>query len=222
MQDYRRDFKDHCLTCKNYDIYSKGDSTHRGFRCKHYQRCMAFDESCRGNYEFDGARGNQIIEEAVDFRVRKGYDPKPDSSYWYVTSTVCKIMGFGENHPYMRAFEKFEKEYMRENPRGVDFATVYDKAGIFISYLLLNDYASGKVDFIKSLISTNMIPELDKFTLCVNKEEYDDALDIYYNLMNRICVMYGFDMVSLEMTYPDLQSIANSRMRLLQTIDKNQ
>ncbi len=140
-RDYIKDFKNHCLTCEKYDIYSRGDSTQRGYRCKRHMRPMAMDEQC-SSYSLDKIRSNSTIEEAVNWRVRKGYSPSPDRSHWYVTTAICHILGYSDDCEYMKAFDEVQSTYMRDTDEGKDDLLKYEIFGPEVAWRLEEDYCS--------------------------------------------------------------------------------
>ena len=223
MRDYRSDFKNYCLTCKEYDIYSRGDSTHRGFRCKHHYRPMAFDESC-SSYSFDAARGNSQIEDAVSFRVNKGYDPKPDSSYWYIVSTVSKIMNLegkfpsSDNNEFMAAFADFRAHLMSCN-YGLDFLASYDINGLRLASLLLDGYMSPDTkDATVQYIEVSIIPMLKDFAALISKGDHPGALHTFTALMNSVATRYNYTAVMPSIVDPNLIGSGKSRM-LLESVE---
>ncbi len=202
--DYRKEFKERCLTCVNYEIYDKDYSTQRGFRCKRYRRPMAFDEKCY-YYEFNEARGNNIIHDAVEWRVKKGYDPKPDNSYWYIVSTISTIIKINheqiDTDNYMQAFKKF-KSNLESYPNGVRFLASYDINGLRLASILLDGYCIPKtkaatIEFIK----TELLPLLDTFVNMVNYNNHPGALKTYTKLMDVLSMQ--FDYTPVEITPKD-------------------
>lgn len=225
MRDYRKEFKDHCLTCKEYDIYSYSDSTHRGFRCKHHHRPMAFDESC-SSYDFDKVRGNNQIDDAVSFRVRKGYDPKPDSSYWYVVSTICKILSieYGEDRKeqissYLNAFKDF-REFAISIQSGIEFLGEYDVNGLRLANKLLDAYNENKEQTLL-FMESELLPTMDSFAKMVSFSNYPGAMKFYTRLMASLGLKYSYKPVEIEdkkSIQPEL--IGPGRVRnLLQSMD---
>ena len=222
--DYRKEFKERCLTCVDYEIYDKDYSTHRGFRCKRYRRPMAFDEKCY-YYQFNEARGNNIIHDAVEWRVRKGYDPKPDSSYWYIVSTISTILRMNheqiDTDVYMNAFKTF-KDVLLQYPNGIRFLARYDINGLRLASILLDNYCirttqQETVFFVKD----SLLPLLDSFVNMVNYNNHPGALKVYTKLMNELSIQ--FDYTPVEITPRDEinpEMIGSGRVRkLLQSVE---
>lgn len=142
-RDYMKEFKNHCLTCDKYDLSSRSDSTQRGFRCRRHMRPMAMDEHC-SSYSQDRIRSNSMIDEAVKWRVNKGYSPSPDKGHWYVTTAICRILGYDETCEYMQAFEMMQATYMREDDeRKIDLLR-YEVYGPAIAWELDKAYDDTK------------------------------------------------------------------------------
>ena len=217
MRDYLKEFKNYCLTCKEYDIYSRGDSTHRGFRCKHHQRPMAFDESC-SSYGFDYARGNNQIDAAVSFRTNKGYDPSPDKSYWYVVSTICKITslegaeGF-RAEKYLDAFRTFREQLMTY-PNGINFLSTYDVNGLRLANMLLDGYENTDTkESTITFINAELLPRLDTFANMIAYNNHPGAIKKYTNIMRILGLRFDYTPVTDVLVLPEL--IGPGRTRLL-------
>ena len=224
MRDYREEYKDYCLTCEDYEIYDKSSSTHRGFRCKRYRRPMAFDETCN-YYEFDKARGNNQINDAVKFRIDKGYDPKPDSSYWYIVSTIKMILKMNheqiETDLYMNAFKSF-KDVLLHYPNGIRFLASYDINGLRLASILLDNYCYKKTkEETVSFVKESLLPILNSFVKMVNYNNYPGALKVYTRLMNELSMQFNYtpvEITSKDEINPEL--IGSGRVRkLLQSVE---
>jgi hypothetical protein len=185
--NFNKDFKNHCITCKFYDLK---DINVRGFRCTKFFRPMALDESCIGNYEYAEKRTNDDIKKAIKWITKRGYDPKPDNMYWYLTSTICKILKYNDNSKYMEAFKNFKSEFLLKDKRGILFLYNYDICGCFLSNILLNSYNENKEN---TIIYLNYLVNnyLNLFVLYVKNEFYDEALNIYINFINDILNKYN-------------------------------
>lgn len=189
-RDYTREFKGHCLTCKKYEI-SKGDwsySTVRGFRCKRLQRPMAFDEKCY-QYDFDAVRSNRTIEEAVDWRVRRGYDPRPDC---YVVTAMCEILGLPMDHEYIQNFRILRDEYMIEVPEGKEKIAAYDNYGEQLASRLTQNYANPETkETTERLVKGILLPTYEQVNELIKAGNLDMAMYVYFQMMGILSRRYG-------------------------------
>ena len=216
MTDYRNDFKGHCLTCREYDIFCKSDATVRGYRCKHHHRPMAMDESCRDNYSFASERSNLTLEDAVKWITKRGYEPKPDNSYWYVTSTICKIASLGTNSKNMCAFQELKDYYLLLYPQGLVFLNNYDINGLLLSKILLDNYLNPKTKAKTVIIvKQDLLPRLNSFTNLMIKGNIAEAFKEYSELLQHIAYLYGYQMQNFEITRENPEIIGSQRQRLL-------
>lgn len=191
-RDYQREFKNHCLTCTEYDIYSKSDSTTRGYRCKHHHRPMAFDEKC-SSYRFDALKSNMSIEEAVNFRVKKGYAGGPDKGHFYILTILCEIMGLPEDNEYLLAFRTLRDVYLSQNEEGQRELLKYDVCGPLISDAIkdAHDDSKRKVG-IERMINEVLMPcYIEPFTAMVQNGCYECAMLAYLQMTDMLAQRYN-------------------------------
>ncbi|MBQ6841293.1 MAG: hypothetical protein IJO63_04170 [Bacilli bacterium] len=189
-RDYVSEFKGHCLTCKKYEI-SKGDwswSTVRGFRCKRLQRPMAFDEKCY-QYDFDAVRGNRMIEEAVDWRVRRGYDPRPDC---YVVTAMCEILGLPMDHEFITNFRILRDEHMINSEAGKSQIAAYDNYGEQLAERLKANFNNPETkESTEKMIRTVLLPSYEQVNELIKFGNLDMAMYVYFQMMGILSRRYG-------------------------------
>lgn len=213
-RDYVKDFKNHCLTCDKYDIYSRGDSTQRGYRCKKHMRPMAMDEQC-SSYSLDRIRSNSTIEDAVNWRVRKGYSPSPDRGHWYVTSTICKILGYPEDCPYMEAFDLMQSTYMRQTDEGKTDLLRYEVYGPAIAWEIEAAYNDSKRRRgVERLCKEILEPDYLSLILgLVEAGNYECAVLAYKQMIDMLAQRYNVFLEDLQYGEEDMEIMASGMGR---------
>lgn len=172
-----------CIYCSKYDL----NTIHsRGYRCNRHQRPMAIDENCPS--WSDGLRSDKTVEEAIKRIKKYGYNGKPDSSYWYVTSTVSKIAGLQDENNYLLAFKKM-KDYLLNSQKGIEFLINYDFNGVFISKVLLEKYEEDK-DNTEIFVKEELLPQFDVFAEETENDQMENAFACYESIMDYIATYY--------------------------------
>lgn len=203
MRDYQKEFKGHCLTCQDYDIFSKSDSTHRGYRCKHHHRPMAMDEKC-SSYHFDAIRSNSMIDEAVKFRVKKGYSPSPDKGHWYLVTTICKIVKPDQAKEFIETAREFRANLM-DTPEGQVYVANYDYYGIELTQKLLEDYINEATKIeTENYVLTVLMPIFYEYNELAKNGQTLEAVKKYIQLLKLVANRYN---VLLELKTIDVLDI---------------
>jgi len=217
-RDYLSEFKGKCLTCKKYDIFSKGDATLRGYRCLHHMRPMAMDEEC-SSYGFDYTRSNRAIEEAVEWIGRRGYEPKRDSESCYITTMICKILGKSDSCEELTNLRLLRDKYMTTFDEGLKYLHTYDTFGPLISKKMEEDFNSkDKKDYTLKMVRDVLYPE---YILVVNnlikEKRFETAMLAYvqmtYLLVNKYNI-YEMD-INIDTKYLNINEVGHARCRKL-------
>lgn len=190
MIDYTREYKNKCLTCSNYDISSQKDATTRGYRCVRHHRPMAMDESC-SSYSRNYARGNQMIESAIKWMGKHGYDPRRDNaSLCYITTIVCDILGKDDDHYYLTSLRKLRNNYLMTFELGQKVLFDYDTYGALVSNYIAKD--ENAFDYIKEVIEPNYLIPICNY---IDNEDYKLATNLYlkmtFHLLDRYHLVYS-------------------------------
>lgn len=214
MQDYQKEFKNHCLTCKNYDISSKSDSTQRGYRCTHHHRPMAMDEHC-SSYSFAAARSNRMIDEAVEWRMRRGYTPGPDKGHWYITTALCTILGLDENCEYLTNYYLLRDTYMRSTHEGREFLANYEVYGPLIAYEILGTYSDpdkkAKIEReVKEVLEPDFLVTINEL---IKAGRYECAMLAYMQMTDMLAQRYSVFMADLEFEQESIDAQGTCRGR---------
>lgn len=204
MRDYQKEFKNHCLTCTEYDICSKGDSTTRGYRCKHHHRPMAFDERC-SSYVFDPLKSNMAIEEAIAFRVKKGYAGGPDKGHFYILTILCDILGLPEDNEYLSAFRLLRDSYLSQTTEGQNELLKYDVMGPLISNEIKDAYMDPKRRRgIVRMINELLVPcYIVPFTSMVQSGAYECAMLIYLQMTDMLAQRYNVFVAEADLQFAE-------------------
>ena len=212
--DYQKEYKDHCLTCKKYDIYSKSDATVRGYRCIHHHRPMAMDEKC-SSYGFDYARSNSMIEDAIEWIGKRGYDPRPDAGSCYITSIICHILGLPDNCEYLTNFRRLRDEYMVTFPEGLKQLYAYDTFGVQISMRLEKDFNTPEkreatVKMVKEILLPDYIVKVNELIKAGN---FAMAMYAYVQMTMTLSNKYGINYIipDVDVESLDKETIGHGR-----------
>ncbi|MBE6155205.1 MAG: hypothetical protein E7164_00405 [Firmicutes bacterium] len=190
-RDYKKEFEDRCLTCKKYDIYSKSDATVRGFRCKRLLRPVAMDSHCY-QYDEDRIRSNSSIEDAVEWILRRGYDPRPDC---YVTTAICEILGMPYNHEYITNFKRLRSEYMESFAEGKKLIDAYDVYGLMIAEELRKRYSNSEtkeatLKAIRDVLEPGYLATVNSL---IKSGNMPMAMYTYFQMINMLAMQYNID-----------------------------
>ncbi len=215
--DYLKNNADTCLTCEYYDIYHKGDSTEKGFRCTQLYRPMADFESCY-RYRFANNRTNYEIYEALYWRDKRGYNPKPDNSYYYIVSLLCEMLKLDNKEEYLNAFGIL-KDYCTKFPNGQVFLTNYDNIGPKLRLLIQIDdivkkrevsEASDKLKTTENLRDL-VTKYLDPMVNLIKYQNYSGALKIYLSFMYYLSSLYQVEIdEKTDQVYQNIYNRDNS------------
>lgn len=218
--DYRSEYKGRCITCENYKINDKCDVTVKGYRCSHHHRSMAMDESC-SSYEFSFLRSNSSIEEAIEYIEKRGYDPSPDSSSCYITSLVCKILGYDDNCEYLTNFRDFRDNYMVNTTYGLECLCLYDIYGVEICKKLEEHYNSQHLhrktyDIVKNIIEPDYLQVVNED---IKNGEYEKAIKEYVDMTNMLMKRYGIypKDIHINIDEVDKKEVGHGRVRSLKS-----
>jgi len=189
-RDYRTQYKDKCLTCKKYDIYTKSNATVRGFRCDRLMRPVAMSEHCY-QYDFDAIRGNWEIEEAVEWILKRGYDPRPDC---YVVTAMCEILDIPYDSEYIENFKIMRDEYMCKTEAGRKQLAAYDLYGIQIADRLRQDYANEKTRVATGVkVKTIILPAYEQVNELIKCNNFGMAVYTYFQMIKTIAKFYNIN-----------------------------
>lgn len=191
-RDYREDFKDKCLTCKKYDIYRSGRSyaTVRGFRCDRLMGPMAMTDHCY-QHDFDRMRSNSDIEEAVEWILKRGYDPRPSC---YVVTAMCEILDIPYDSEYIENFKIMRDEYMCKTEDGRKQLAAYDLYGIQIADRLRKDYADEKTRLATDTkVRTIILPAYEQVNELIKCGNFGMAVYSYFQMIKTIAKHYNIN-----------------------------
>lgn len=217
-RDYKKEFKGHCLTCKNYDIYTKSDATVRGFRCVHHHRPMAMDEKC-SSYGNDITRSNQTIEDAVKWIGKRGYDPRPDKGSCYITSICCRVLGLPDDCEYLTNLRRLRDEYMVNFDEGLTHLYKYDIFGRQISEIIESEFENPKTKIktermVKEILEPQYLVILNELIKCGN---FACAMEAYLQMTDLLMQRYSIYEMPLEVDVStlDKQEVGHGRIRTI-------
>ena len=215
MADLVEKFKGKCFTCEEYKIHDKGDSDRRGYRCSHHHRTMAHFESC-SSYEFDKYRTSAEIDEAYDWIYKyRSYEPKYDNTYWYIVTAATRIMGLPDDNIFMQSAIEF-RNFIKQDEKNKKLLVYYEMYGLPIAEKMLLDYENKNMEVsTKNLVEMVLIPNyLTKFSEFVINKDYDNALNVYKNMMFFLSGYYNQIFYLTEISEEKLNGKARSLKKI--------
>ena len=195
----------YCAACTylgtEADCYGKYYCDRRGeYHYANDPKCYNF---CEAYSRSNSARQNM-------FENSRGHN----SSGCYLTTIMCKILGYEDNNYYLNTLRKFRDNVMKENPEYVPLLVTYDVYGPIIAQKLANDdnrEMIAKVFFERYI--TNAVGAIEE-----GKEK--EAINIYKAMTQTLFNNYiintnQIDISNIDMTNYDKKYLGHARVRKL-------
>lgn len=119
------------------------------------------------------------------------YEKDGSSSGCYLTTMICKWLGYNDDNYYLNTLRKFRDNNMKTNKEYRPLLVIYDVVGPVISDSLANDPNGKNV----SLAFFNTY--ITKAVGAIEAEKEKMAIDIYRAMTEDLADHYGIDMHSL-------------------------
>ncbi|MEG1288161.1 MAG: hypothetical protein RR189_03145 [Bacilli bacterium] len=185
-------YDDLCGGCINYNISNLSAAYNDGYTCSVHgsvglfsnTRRFAFDDTCSSQRK-DRSRSNRDIEKAFDALERKygRYTPHSDS-WWYIATTVCKILGIEEHQKYLDIIASFRTNVLEKDLLYFGDVVSYDIYGRLIANSLNKDEGRECISII--LFRDYILPVCN---LILDKK-YDDAFTLYKEMVLKLKSLY--------------------------------
>lgn len=167
----RDDYYKHCATCFNYGLLNRADYTKEGFKCHYYKRIYPLNEGC-SHFSWNRNVKDNDINTAL-----KMIDEKK-SSWWYVTSAVCDILGYPEENYFLNTLSKIRDNYLLQHLDKMWILVKYDMIGRSLAKALYE--AKENKDICQFLVQKYFI----NICLLIDEDKYEEACTLYFEMVN--------------------------------------
>lgn len=134
------------------------------------------------------------------------------SSGCYLTTIMCKKLGYPDNNYYLNTLRKFRDEVMKTNPKYIPLLLIYDNIGPMIAYELDRDRYGEKIS--KVLFTHYIIPAVG----AIEEEKNETAIKIYQSMTNSLAEHYNINMnIMMNETY-DYDTLGHARIRRKESV----
>ena len=106
---------------------------------------------------------------------------------WYVVTAIFNKLGLNDNYECTNLLHNFRNNVLAKDSRYDDILSEYDIVGPILAYRLMEDNES--VELCKKLLQVYLTRVFDY----VKEEQYDEALEIYIEMVNLLKVFYNVD-----------------------------
>lgn len=209
-------YQGQCGSCKNYQINDLKGADRDGYGCVYqgrifgspYYKRYAFDHTCSG-YKKDQYRSDKDITDAYKSLDRR-YGYRPGQSTWYYIATfVTETLGADICENYFTTIALFREQILEKKIiKYAAFLVEYDLYGRLIANSLKHD--NQKELIAKELLFNYIIPTC----LLINQEKYDEALNIYIEMFDKLKEMYHITTIQ-EYDFENTISLNEEQIRTL-------
>ena len=116
----------------------------------------------------------------------------------YLTTIMCKILGYPDNNYYLNTLRNFRDNVMKKNPKYIPMLLTYDMVGPIISYNLSID--KDRLNIASTLFSTYIVKACD----AIEDEKYEVAISIYMAMTTELGRKYN---ANIELIAPHFDEI---------------
>lgn len=106
------------------------------------------------------------------------------SSWCYITTATCNILGMDDDNYYLNTLRDFRNNFMKKDSKYLKMLVLYDIVGPKISKALKKDEDSLE-------IAGNIIDNIKVAVSDINNKEYDKAIERYMNMTVGLAEYYG-------------------------------
>ncbi len=111
---------------------------------------------------------------------------------WYIVSAIMSKLGLSDKYECVSLLHNFRINVLEKDDRYNEILAQYDIIGPKIAELLIND--SDSKELCERLIQVFLIRVLEK----IKEKQYNEALEIYLEMVNLLKVIYNVDIKSEE------------------------
>lgn len=130
---------------------------------------------------------NNYCDNSLNYRNCPIYNKSSSNGGCYLTTAMCNILGY-EDHCYaLDTLRDFRDNYMKKTPECLPLLEDYDLIGPKISQKLEED--KNKIRTANIMLTEFITPAI----ICIKREDYDNAIEIYEDMTLGLMDYYGFD-----------------------------
>ena len=182
----------YCRDCS----YSRWDGGEGKYFCSEhykfvdeYDTCYSHPDNYKSDYDDDDSYDN-------------GGDDG-DVSLCYITTACCNIFRLDDDNYYLTTLRAFRNNIMKKNEKYHKMLVLYDIVGPVISKCLIKDKD-------KTNVAMEVMIQVNNACNAINNNEYDKAVDIYYNMTKNLAFRYGITIPDISDEMVSNVSIENS------------
>ena len=199
-------FKNFCAACTY--LGEEADSEGKYYCEKKYERHHASDPKCDRFCEAykrsDGARKNMYENS------QNNLNSKP----CYLTTIMCKLIGYEDNNYYLNTLRKFRDTFMKTNSEYQQLLAIYDIIGPQVSQKLESD-PNGK-----EIANTFFNKYISNATMAIEANKNQSAINIYVAMTHALAEKYQIqipDSKEINIDEIDKTTLGHGKVRLLKT-----
>ena len=119
------------------------------------------------------------------------YDPYKDyydlNHRWYIVTAILNKLGLSDSYECISLLHNFRKNILEKDTKYNEILNEYDMVGPKIAEKIVEDADS--VELCKRLLQVCLTNVLD----AIKEENYDEALDLYIQMVNLLKVYFNID-----------------------------
>ena len=175
--------------------------------------CTYLGESCdyEGRYWCDRKDENRYASDAKCYNFCEAYSrsnysrenmyensARHTSSGCYLTTIMCKLLGYDDNNYYLKTLRDFRDNIMKHDKRYIPLLIIYDSIGPTIASNLENDPDGKKI--ASELFSKYIVRAVN----AILDDNANEAINIYMAMTEELAKKYNVD---INIINPDLDKI---------------
>ena len=135
----------------------------------------------------DNNTRNTYCDNSLNYRDCTIYKKSSSTGGCYLTTAMCNILGYEDNCRALDTLRSFRDSYMKKTPECLPLLEDYDLVGPKICEKLENDENKTRTAHIM------LIEYITPAIICIKKNDYDNAIEIYKDMTLGLMDYYGFD-----------------------------
>ena len=111
---------------------------------------------------------------------------------WYIVTAIFTVLGLNDNYECINLLHNFRNNILSKDSKYDNVLAEYDIVGPVLAKNLIEDEDS--IELCKKLSQVYLIRVLD----LIKEEKYDDALNLYTEMINLLKVIYNVNLTEEE------------------------